>query len=218
MIRRSLRLTLAPVLATLVFSSPSLAGDGNFDLGLRANIVGGSGEPTNDVLGFGLFGHYRFNDRWRIGFALDHSPEFDVERTGTLVGLVQDPAESEIDSIGTSTEIKGWIERVYTRPGSRWEWFWLAGLGLNDVDVDPLQGSLEGGGQFDIATDASTEAILTLGVGGRRWFRGDWGLEAVLSGDQHFADWKYLDRVSGATGTTDDYFLRGVRIGILKRF
>ncbi len=215
MLHKTCRLTLAILLCA---ASASFAGDGKFDLGLRANLVGGNGKPTNDILGSGLFGHYRLNEKWRIGFALDHSGEFDVERTASLLGLVQDPAEPEIDSIGTSTEIKVWAERVYARPHSRWEKFWLAGLGTNSVDVDPLQGTLLSGERFDITTDVSSEFVLVLGVGVRRWFKGDWGIETTLSFDRHLADWNYLDRVSGATGTTDDYTLRGARIGFLKRF
>jgi hypothetical protein len=67
--------------------APALTQDGKFDLGLRANILAGDGEPTNDVLGYGLFGHVPLNDRWSIGFAIDHSPEFDVERTAKIVGF-----------------------------------------------------------------------------------------------------------------------------------
>ena len=210
-----LSLILTIVIAALALTPPAVAGNGKFDLGLRGNIVGGSGKPTNDILGVGLFGHYRLNGRWRVGFSLDHSPEFDVERAPDLVGL---RSPDVIDAIGTSTAFSGWIERVHPRAGGKWEFFWGAGLGINTVDVDPLAGPLAGGGIFDITTDAGTEFLAKLTAGARRWFAGSWGLEAALRGDQHFADWTMIDRVSGATGTISDYFVKGIGLGFLKKF
>lgn len=199
-------------------AGPALAADGPFDLGGRANIVGGSGKPANDILGLGLFGHYRFNDRWSAGFALDHSPEFDVERTAALVGLRQDPGVSDIDSTATSIEVRAWVERLYGGLGDRWQLFWSVGAGVAVVDVDDVAGPLADGGRFDVATDASTELVLALSAGVRRWLGATWGLEAALRGDEHFASWKYRDRNSGATGTSGDYFVRGVSFGVLRRF
>ena len=69
-----------------------------FDLGLRAGGLLASGRPANDMLGYGVFGHYRINDRWRLGFALDTS-EFDFERTASVVGLEQSPAVKDIDRV-----------------------------------------------------------------------------------------------------------------------
>lgn len=189
----------------------------DFDLGVRFNAVAGSGKPTNDILGYGLFGHYRFGDRWSLGFALDYSPEFDVERAAELVGVPQDPTAEVIDALGTSTTLSGWAERTYGQ-GGRWEWFWLVGAGVNDVDIDPASGPRAGGGSFEITTDAGTEFLALFGGGVRRSLGERFALEVALAGQQHFGTWDLVDRVSGATGTIDDYFVSGIRFGLLRRF
>jgi len=54
------------------------------------------------VLGFGVFGRYRLDDRWTVALGVDMSDEFDIERTPELVGLVQDPKAPVVDSTGSS--------------------------------------------------------------------------------------------------------------------
>jgi len=205
----------ALALAVLALAAPSAAEESKLDIGLRFDIGLGNGEPTNDIIGYSLFGHYRVNERWNLGFAADYSPEFDFERTPDLLRLT---TPEVIDAKGTSITISGWIERVYRRPGGRYEWFWSAGLGFNSVDVEDISGPLEDGGTFDIRTDAGSEFQAMLGVGARRWFGESWGLEAAVHIDQHFADWKVTDRVSGATGTISDYTVNTINLGFLKKF
>lgn len=48
---------------------------------------------------------------------------------------------------------------------------------------------------------------------GRRW-----NLEYGVQADQHFADWKITDRVSGRTGSIDDYTTYGLHLGLTFRF
>src|SRR5688572_12008708 len=91
------------------------------ELGLRLGAVAADGEPTNDIMGGGVYGRYRLNDRWRLGVAVDHSPDFDVERPYEFLGLVGDPAAGEVDAAGTSTNVLAWIERSSARPGARLE-------------------------------------------------------------------------------------------------
>ncbi len=158
----------AAAAAILAVSASAGAQSRKLHLGLRGNVVVVGGKPTNDILGLGIYGHYRLRERWSLGFAVDHSPEFDVERIAALVGLEQDPAVSDLDAAATSIEIKAWIERVYARPGGRWEGFWAAGAGIGSVDVDDMTGPLAGGGIFDVATDVSTEAIVAASFGVRR--------------------------------------------------
>lgn len=189
--------------------------DPRFELGLRANVVGGTGKPSNDILGAGLFGRYRLSDRWALGVGVDHSPEFDVERAPDLVGLV---SPEVIDAVGTSTAVTGWIEQTFRRPNGRWAWYWSAGLGINAVDVDDVSGPLVGGGSFDITTDAGTELLAVAALGGQRRFGESWGIEAALRAERHFADWDMLDRRSGATGRIDDYLVRGVHLAVTHRF
>lgn len=215
---RRLRALAVNGLILSALSLPVEAQESRFDLGLRLNLLGGSGNPTNDVLGGGLFGHYKLNERWSAGFSLDQVDEFDIERSPTFLGLVQEPSVGDIDSKGSSTGARGWIERAYRRDGRRTEWFWGVGVGADSIDVDPVVGPLAGGGTFDITIDAGTDLIvlgtagLRLNVGKRSAF------EFALRVDQHFADWKVLDRVSGRTATVSDYTLTGAHVGWIFRF
>lgn len=213
------------VAAVVLVASMSLAGaapaqspgesDRNF--GLRLDIVGGSGKPANDILGAGLFGHYRLNDRWWLGLALDHSPGFDVERPYEFLGLRGAGDEEEVDADGTMTSLLAWIERVYERPG-RMEWFWGVGGGAATVDVDDITGPLAGGGSYAIANDVGTELIATASGGLRLKFGARWAFELALRLDQHFTDWTVTDRVSGRSAQLDDYLVKGGHLGLLYRF
>src|SRR5215213_8699306 len=146
----------AVLLAGLFVFGTAQAQDPRFELGARFNALVADGEPANDMLGGGVFGRYRINDRWRLGLAIDHSPEFDVERPSEFVGLPGDEAFGDVDAKSTSTALLAWIERVYERPG-RLEWFWTAGGGLASVDVDDASGPLAGVGTYDITQDVGTE-------------------------------------------------------------
>ncbi|MDH3447590.1 MAG: hypothetical protein OER87_05790 [Gammaproteobacteria bacterium] len=77
----------------------------------RLNIVGSSGKPTNDVLGYGVAPHRKLNDEWYLGFGLDYSPSCDFERTPRIVGIAQDPGVKTIDAKGTMTMITLVAER-----------------------------------------------------------------------------------------------------------
>lgn len=205
----------ALVAAALAVPMPSTAADGKFDFGFRTDLGLGSGVPTNDIVGYSLYGHYKLNDRWNVGFGFDHSPEFDFEGTPAILELTT-PEVS--DAKGTSITVSGWIERVYQRPEGHFEWFWNAGLGLNSVDMKDVAGPLAGGGTYDIKTDTGSEFQAMVGVGARRWFGDSWGLELAIHRDQHFADWKLTDRVSAATGTINDYSINTINFGFLKKF
>lgn len=213
----SSRIVSALLVGVLAAAGPAAAAerDPRFDLGLRANIVGGTGKPSNDILGFGLIGHYRLGGRWAVGFGIDHSAKFDVERAPDLVGLT---SPEVIDAVGTSTALTGSIERTFGPPGGRWEGFLSVGVGINSVDIDDVSGPLVDGGTFDISTDVDTEVLALAGLGGRWWFGNAWGAEAQVQGQRRFADWDLVDRVSGATGTIDDYTVRGILLTLLHRF
>ncbi len=197
--------------------APALTQDGKFDLGLRANILAGDGEPTNDVLGYGLFGHVPLNDRWSLGFAIDHSPEFDVERTAKIVGFEQSgDEEEEIDSKGSSTTLSAWIERTY---GERFQWLWGVGAGVTDVEIDPLEGFRPNGTPFLVETDAGTELLLIANGGFRYWFGGRrWAFSTEIRLEEHFGDWTLTEVRSGDTVTVDDYLLTGIHFGLSRRF
>ena len=199
-------------------AAPAAAADGALDLGVRANVLVGNGEPTNDMLGYGLFARFRVGSGWRLGVGVDHSPEFDVEGIAGLVGQTQDPAVEVIDATGSSTVVRAWLERSYPNASGRFEWFWTVGAGVANVEVDDVSGPRAGGGTFSVDTDAGTE-ILAAGSLGLRWFFvRQVALEVAGRLDYHFADWDLVESVSGATATVDDYLVTGGHVGLTFRF
>lgn len=204
------------ILLTLPITAAS--DDSQWSAGIRANVLGGDGEPSNDTLGVGLFGRYQVNGKWLVGFGLDIATGFDVEEPDKFVGLIQEAGADVIDADADAYTVMAWIERQYRRDQSKWSWFWTAGAGVSSVSVETATGPLEGGGMFDISIDAGTEFVLSVSGGFRRQLGKTWELELALRLDEHLADWKVVDRVSGATGSIDDYLIRGVTIGILKSF
>jgi hypothetical protein len=206
---------LGAACSSLLMTIPAGAEECRLDLGLRLNAVGASGKPSNDIPGAGVFGRTCLNEQWRIGLYLDHSSTFDVERPYESLGLAGD---SEVDAKGTSTAFTVTLERLYSRPESRLQWFWAAGGGFGVVDVDDARGTLVGGGTYDIQQEVDGEWLLTLS-GGPRWLFGeDWSVEAALRLDWHMTDWTVVDRVSGASASIDDYLVRGVHVGVAYRF
>ena len=211
-----LHLAAVAVLLTLALDGPAIAQERRFDLGVRGIITAADGEPANDIPGFGVFGHYRFNDRWSLGVAVDQT-EYDFEQPARILGLEQDPDLPPIDVVAEATVVSAWLQRNHAR-GGRTTWFWGAGLGFASVDVPDARGPLAGPGTFDIQTEADTEIIASLLAGVQWRLGGRWFLEFALRGDQHFADWQLMDRNSGRTATIDDYFAYGGHLGIGFRF
>lgn len=205
-------------IAVAVLALPAIAvhaQPGRFDLGLRTGLMAADGEPANDIPGYGVFSHYRLNERWRLGFAID-TAEYDFEEPAKIVGLAQSPAIEPVDVKAESLTASAWIERTYLR--RKTEWFWGAGLGLASIDVPDASGPLANGGRFDIETDAGTEIVAQLLAGFSRRLGERWALEFAVRADQHFADWKVRDRVSGRASTIDDYLALGGYLGFAFRF
>ena len=213
-----MRRSVSMALAALVLL-PALAGaqTGRFDLGLRANLLGADGEPANDIPGYGLFGHYRLSDRWRLGFAVD-TAEYDYEQPARILGLDQDESLEPIDVKAESTTASAWVERLFGQPEGRTEWYLGAGVGFASVDVPDASGPLQGGGRFDIRTEVDTEIVAQLLAGVRRRIGQRWALDFALRADQHFATWELRDQVSGRTSTVGDYFAWGGSLGLSFRF
>ncbi len=202
----------------MAVAPPVMAGEQPFDLGLRFNILVGNGNPTNDVVGYGMHGHYSFNDSWRLGYSLDYVEEFDIERSPGFLGLVTAESIGVIDSKGTSTGVRIWGERMLGDPSRRGRFFVGAGLGYDSIDIDPVSGPLEDGGTFDVVIDAGGQLLVTSSFGWRFDVGRRNALEVALRAERHFADWQVLDRVSGARTTVDDYTLTGIHFGWLFRF
>lgn len=207
-----LLLALAPLLAP-----PVAAADGPFSLGLRGTITAANGVPANDIPGYGIYGLYRLNDRWAIGLAVDRA-EFDFENPARLVGIPLDPAAEPVDAKAEATVFSTWVERSFSAPQARREWFMGFGVGVADTDVPDVTGPTATSGTFDIHTEVDREVIASLSGGVRQRLGERWFVEFTLRADQHFAAWEPEDRVSGATGRQGDYFAWGGSLGFGYRF
>ena len=187
------------------------------DVGVRAEVTAANGEPANDIPGFGLFAHYRLNERWSLGFGVDIL-EFDYEEPAKIVGISQDPNLEPVDALAESTTVAAWLERTFGAIEARTVWFVAGGLAAASVDVPDVTGPRLGGGTFNISTEVDIEVIVSLIGGVRRRFGENWYVEFALRADEHFADWTSTDRVSGATASIDDYTAYGGYLGFGFRF
>jgi opacity protein-like surface antigen len=191
------------------------AGDSPYELTTRLNLVGGNGEPSNDILGFGFILQRKLTDDWYLGFALDHSNKFDIERPNEELGI---DSESETDATGSMTIVSVSAERRYALESDNWTAFWNLGVGVADIDTDNASGDVEGGGSFDIKVEADTETVLMGGAGLIQRLGESWSARYEATFEQHFADWELTDEVSGKTGSYGDYTVTGVRLGLSYRF
>src|SRR5688500_15728736 len=64
----------------------ALAEDRRFDVGLRGVVIIGDGEPSNDMIGYGVLGRWEFRESWHLGVALD-SVSFDYETPYRVLGI-----------------------------------------------------------------------------------------------------------------------------------
>jgi hypothetical protein len=209
------------VSAAVLFVAPCVVeaqSEERFQIGARGIIVTAGGEPANDILSIGGFGRFRLNEAWLLGFSVDQA-EYDFEVPTRVLGLVQPPEPAEvIDGSVSSTIVGAWIEREYGGASSRTVLFWGTGAGIAFIEVDDAAGPLADGGTFDITTDAGTEVIAS-GIVGFRWRPGSrFFLELAGRVDHHFSEWDVEDRVSGRTGTTEDYTGFGGHFGLGFRF
>ena len=214
-----MKIVCAALIAASLIAPPMAArpaGTG-FDLGVRGLITAADGEPANDIPGVGALGHYAFSDDWTFGLAVDRT-EFDFEEPAKLLGITQARELEAIDSVAEATVVSVWIERTFAPRGGRTTWYLGAGVGAASVDVPDVSGARSDGGQFVIHTEADTEIIASVLGGVRRTFGERWYGEFGLRADQHFADWRFEDRVSGASGTVDDYLAIGGHVAVGFRF
>jgi hypothetical protein len=204
----------APLLAPI----PAEADESRrIEIGAQLGTTLAAGVPANDIPGYGIFGLYRLNDRWAIGVGLDRT-EFDYEEPARLIGIPLDPDLEPIDAVAEGTTLSVWLERSFSAPESRTEWFVGGGLGASSADVPTVTGPTLAGGVFEVHTQADTEIIVSLLGGVRRRLGERWFVQFALRGDQHFADWTSVDEVSGGTRKIDEYFAYGGHLGFGYRF
>ena len=211
-------LSIATVLTSFLFTLPGgLKADSNnqYELSGRLNIVGANGTPSNDILGLGVILHRKLSDEWYLGFSLENATDFDVERSNEELNI---DSVGEVDGLGTMNMVTVVAERRYMLDSEGWIGFWNLGGGIADIDVDDADGDVEGGGKFDIKIDAGTETVLIGSVGAMQRLGEHWSARYEATLEQHFADWKIEDRVSGKTDSYDDYTVYGLRVGMNYRF
>jgi hypothetical protein len=210
---RSIPINLVLIGSAVLLAMPSRAQERSSDIGIRAGISAADGEPANDIPSAGLIAHFAFDERWRLGAALDRS-EYDVEQPAKLAGIAQSPAVEAIDALAEATTLSVWGERTLTNPARATSMFVGAGVGAAFVDVPDVDGPRAGGGRFDVHTEVSTELVVSLLGGVRHEFGEHWHAEAALRVEQHFADWTFADRLSGARGSIDDYLAWGAYVAV----
>ena len=186
-------------------------------VGLRLGTSLASGVPANDMPGYGIHGLYALNDQWSVGLGL-YLTEFDYEEPARQVGLPLDPDAEPIDAKAEQMIYSAIVERSFSPPDARRQWFLGAKLGVADTDVPVVTGQTATGDSFEIHTEVDREIIVSAFGGLRQRFGEHWFGEFTLSADQHFAAWESEDRVSGAEGRSGDYFAYGLHLGIGYRF
>jgi hypothetical protein len=202
------------LVAALLPQAHAVAQDGRFELGFRGLIMLGKGTPANDMVGEGLVGRFRLNEKWRLGIALDNV-KFDYETPNRSLGIA---ATAVVDGLNEWQRIGAFAERRYDGD-RRWDWHWLIGLGRASVDdIANIAGQRTGGGTFDVATTADSELHLFAGGGLHREIGRRWLLETSLTFERHDTRYELTDRVSGARGTIGSQSVYGISVGVGYRF
>ena len=183
-------------------------------IGARAGIYLASGEPANDMIFYGVYGSYLLAPKWYLGVSADFLG-FDFEQPYKILKINSDLVN---DAPASNTIISAWIEREYGQDSQAWKPFALAGMGFGIVDVDDIQGDVEGGGTYDITTDGGTEVIPFIGAGLRNQFSKSFEAELAVRAQYHIGGWDVKDRISGLKGSVDDYFAYGAYAGLIFRF
>jgi len=205
---------MAPFLAPLSAMADEA---GTVQAGLRLGTSLASGVPANDMPGYGIHGLYALNDQWSVGLGI-YLAEFDYEEPARQVGLPIDPDAEPIDAKAEQMIYSAIVERSFSPPDARRQWFLGAKVGVADTDVPVVTGLTATGDSFEIHTEVDREIIVSLQGGVRQRFGERWFGEFTVSADQHFAAWEPVDVVSGAEGRSDDYFAYGFHLGIGYRF
>ena len=203
------------VFITLVMAmgiSSQAYGQSKFEVGLRANVLLGDGQPANDILGAGFIGKYYLSDGWFVAATLD-TYDYDFERPYRTVGLTQDPDVKTIDSNISSTTLGGAIGRHFGDK-TGFDWFWSAGVGVGFPDTTNISGPTDSGGTFDLLIDAKTEIQLMTTLGTTYYLSDRWSFTAAARAEHHFLDLTVVDQVSGATGKVESQTPLGAYLSV----
>lgn len=218
MLSRSSLLRTACAMTPFLAPLPATADEvGTVQVGLRLGTSLASGVPANDMPGYGIYGLYALNDQWSVGLSI-YLSEFDYEEPARQVGLPIDPDAEPIDAKVEQLIYSAMVERSFSPPDARRQWFLGAKLGVADTDVPVVTGQTATGDTFEIHTEVDREIIVSLFGGVHQRFGESWFADFTISADQHFAAWEPVDVISGAEGRSGDYFAYGFHLGIGYRF
>lgn len=209
--------TIAVLLAISCSATLAQEAPGKFDIGLRGSVLLGDGVPANDILGFGVIARYRLNKGWFLGAGIDRY-EYDFEHPAKLVGLVQDPNESDIDAAADSTVINFLAGKLYNETDHGFDWFWSAGIGFTTPNVDDVSGPTDTGGMFDITFDVGSEIHVMGTIGTSYNFSSSWSTSFSARIEHHFMDILVTDRVTGNTAQIDSQTPIGAYISLNYKF
>ena len=204
-------------LLALVASVPAFADRDRNQVGLRVNVLLGSGKPANDILGAGLIGRRYLDDGWFWGGSID-SYAYDFERPVSYVGLMQDPNVDIIDADGSNTVVAGFLGREYDADDGGFRWFWTAGLGLGFANVDDVSGPTDTGGTFDLTFKVGTEVHVMGTLGTVYDFNPKWSATLSTRFEHHFMDILITDQVTGNTASIDSQTVMGAYLSLNYRF
>lgn len=208
---------LGIVSSLIAIAAPAPAQEATFDIGAAIAVDAADGEPANDIPGAGVFARYRLSDQWSLGAAVNRT-EYDYETPAEILDIRQDPDIEVIDALAEATTVRAWLERSLNDATRPTQFFVGAGVGAAFTDVLDVTGPREDGERFDIHSEVDTEILVSILGGVRRRFGKRWYGEAVVRVEQHFADWRSTDRVSGLRGSIDDYLTWGVQLGLAFRW
>jgi hypothetical protein len=130
---------------------------------------------------------------------------------------VQSTAVQDVDAKVSEESFSAWLESQFDGPFGL-DAFWQLGGGAANSDAGNATGPTATGGTFNIVSDFGTTPFAFAAIGVRGDFAGHWYWEEALRLEQRFGDIRFVDTVSGGSGTLDWPLLYGGYLGFGYKF
>ncbi len=183
-----------------------------YEFGFRADVNLSTGKPANDIMGYSLLGRYRLSEDWLIGFGYETAKGWDVERPNEDLGL---STSAVLDASADSNMYSLWVERRYDESYYDAFWFWTAGIGLNQVDVDNLVGTTDLGQNFNLQFDVDNEIAITLTAGRTHHIADSSSFSYGARLEQRLSSWNVTNLENNTTTEIyDNYPIYGVFVSM----
>ena len=213
--------TIFPCLISLLAftsASPLVADPGDWELGFQGNAMFGSGEPANDILGYGIFVKKQINQRAKVAGGIDIISGADFEDPALYLRIPTPAGTKPNDSKYDSTGLSVWYEQAFGSTINK-GFFWKAGAGVSNASASTVTGATASGGTYSITTDPGTEFLVLGGLGYTTPIgKSDFLFTGSLDAQYNIADWEVTDTISGTSKSLGSYFVYGVKLGISYRF